>query len=143
MNSILELWRQALKIWSDGGWAMIGIAVLALVMFGVGMNLWQRLRDKGFESVPEDTWRGWIPNPAQRHGRIGRLLDAVKGAGGVHETAEVFKRLQESETAPLKRDLRVMKVCVGAAPLVGLLGTVTGMLATFGALASGGGGDQP
>jgi biopolymer transport protein ExbB len=36
----------------------------------------------------------------------------------------------------------VMKVAVGAAPLFGLLGTVTGMLTTFGALASGSGGDQ-
>ncbi len=35
-----------------------------------------------------------------------------------------------------------MKICVSAAPLLGLLGTVTGMLATFGALASGSGGDK-
>jgi biopolymer transport protein ExbB len=35
-----------------------------------------------------------------------------------------------------------MRVCVSAAPLVGLLGTVTGMLATFGALASGSGGEK-
>jgi len=35
-----------------------------------------------------------------------------------------------------------MKICVGVAPLLGLLGTVTGMLATFEALASGSGGDK-
>jgi biopolymer transport protein ExbB len=33
-------------------------------------------------------------------------------------------------------------VCISAAPLLGLLGTVTGMLATFEALASGSGGEQ-
>jgi biopolymer transport protein ExbB len=35
-----------------------------------------------------------------------------------------------------------MKICISAATLLGLLGTVTGMLATFGALASGSGGEK-
>jgi biopolymer transport protein ExbB len=35
-----------------------------------------------------------------------------------------------------------MKICVGTAPLLGLFGTVTGMLATFGALAEGSGGEK-
>ena len=35
-----------------------------------------------------------------------------------------------------------MKICVSAAPLVGLLGTVTGMLTTFGALSLGSGGEK-
>jgi hypothetical protein len=53
-----------------------------------------------------------------------------------------FEELQLTETAPFERDLRVMKVCVSASPLVGLLGTVTGMLSTFAALSSGSGGDE-
>jgi biopolymer transport protein ExbB/TolQ len=52
-------------------------------------------------------------------------------------TGRVPSGLRATEVAPFERDLRVMKICVGAAPLLGLFGTVTGMLATFGALASG------
>ena len=51
---------------------------------------------------------------------------------------EVLQR----EGGPFERDQKLMKVCVSAAPLVGLLGTVTGMLATFDALARGSGGDK-
>jgi biopolymer transport protein ExbB len=53
-----------------------------------------------------------------------------------------FEELRTTEIAPFDRDLRVMKICVTAAPLLGLLGTVTGMLATFGALATGSGGEK-
>ena len=53
-----------------------------------------------------------------------------------------FEELHVTEIAPFERDLKVMKICVSAAPLLGLLGTVTGMLTTFSALASGSGGDK-
>ena len=60
----------------------------------------------------------------------------------LEDTATFFQELRVSEAAPLERDLKVMRICVSTAPLVGLLGTVTGMLSPFGALSTGGGGDQ-
>lgn len=129
-------------IWQDGGWAMFAIAVIAFVMFSVGMSLWFKLRRTGSGSVSEDTWRGWIEQPHERYGPIGHLLDWAVGARTLQEQADAFEHVRASETAPFERDLLVMKVCVGAAPLVGLLGTVTGMLSTFGALSAGSGGDK-
>ncbi|MEZ5978087.1 MAG: MotA/TolQ/ExbB proton channel family protein [Planctomycetota bacterium] len=137
-----ELWSAARKIWLDGGWAMIAIAVIAFVMFSVGMRLFLALRRKGFKHVPERTWRRWIDAPDERRGRIGTLLDFVTGGLSEEDMTFFFRQLRVSETLPFERDLRVMKICVSAAPLVGLLGTVTGMLTTFGALATGSGGDQ-
>lgn len=142
LGQLEALWQQATVIWAAGGWAMVPIAAVALVAFGVGTHVWLRLREKGFESVPEDTWRPWIQHPQLRRGPIGNLLDFVTGGGSLRDTALYFEQLRATETAPFERDLRVMRICVNAAPLVGLLGTVTGMLATFGALASGSGGEQ-
>lgn len=136
------VWEQATHIWLSGGWAMVAIALIALVMFALGMHTHLKLKEKGFRSVPEKTWRRWIDHPGERKGRIGRLLDFVTVGRSLKETATLFKQLRLNEAAPFERDLRVMKTCVGAAPLVGLLGTVTGMLATFGALSSGSGGDR-
>ena len=136
-----ELWGQALKIWLSGGWAMIAIAGIALVMFGLGLNVFLRLSGKGF-SIREKTWRYWIDHPDQRRGPVGKLLDFVTGAKTIKDTSIFFEELRATEIAPFERDLRVMKICVSAAPLLGLLGTVTGMLTTFSALASGSGGDK-
>lgn len=136
------LWQQATTIWMAGGWAMLAIAVDALVLFGLGVHVYLELRGKGFRAVPESTWRGWIDRPSERRGPIGRLLDLVTGSPTLEDTSAAFQGLHTTETAPFARDLRVMKICVGAAPLLGLFGTVTGMLATFGALASGSGGEK-
>jgi len=137
-----NLWFEAQKIWGEGGWAMIAIAIIALVMFSVGFNVYFRLRSKGFQSVPERTWRSWIDHPLERRGRIGEMMDSISAASTLEEVDSYFEELRATETVPFERDLLVMKICVNCAPLVGLLGTVTGMLATFGALSSGSGGDK-
>jgi biopolymer transport protein ExbB len=146
LDTLTRLWGQAVDIWLDGGWAMVGIAVIALVMFSLGMHVHLNLRAKGFyfpfPSVREKTWRRWINHPRERRGPIGNLLDMAMGYTSRESLAVFFEELRATDIAPCARDLRVMKICVSAAPLVGLLGTVTGMLATFNALASGAGGEK-
>jgi biopolymer transport protein ExbB/TolQ len=55
---------------------------------------------------------------------------------------QAFAELVSEEMPPIDRDMKLIKVAMSAAPLWGLLGTVTGMLTTFKGLASGGGGDK-
>jgi len=135
-------WGQATQIWLDGGWAMIPIAIIACAMFGMGVHIHLGLRRKARSIVPELVWRRWIDHPNERNGPLGEMLDLVSGGRTIQETGHFFEQLRAAECAPFARDLRVMKVCVSAAPLVGLLGTVTGMLSTFGVLASGSGGSK-
>jgi biopolymer transport protein ExbB len=138
----LVLWDQATAIWIAGGWAMAAIALVALVLFGLGAHVYFKLLGTGFRSVPERRWREWIEKPELRRGPIGELLDFATGARDHEELAVAFQELRTTRIAPFERDLRVMRVCVAAAPLLGLLGTVTGMLATFDALATGSGGEK-
>jgi biopolymer transport protein ExbB len=139
---VADFWGQAVDIWLDGGWAMVPIAIIAFVMFAMGMHIHLRLQRKLRITVSEDTWRRWFDNPNERSGELGEMLDLVSGGHSLEETTHFFEQLRATQCAPFERDLRVMRVCVSAAPLVGLLGTVTGMLATFGALADGGGGSK-
>jgi len=145
LNLIVEIksvWAQAVDIWLSGGWAMIAIAILALLMFALGLNIQFRLAGKGFASIKEKKWRHWIDHPEEREGHIGDLLDFVTGNRTIKDTSVSFEEVRATEIAPFARDLNVMKKCVSAAPLLGLLGTVTGMLTTFAALATGAGGDK-
>lgn len=136
------VWSQATRIWVAGGWCMPPIALTALVLFALGVHAHLELRAKGFLSVPERKWRGWIGDPGQRRGPIGELLDFVTDKRSLRDLAASFQEVRTTELAPFERDLRLMRICISAAPLLGLLGTVTGMLATFEALASGSGGEQ-
>jgi biopolymer transport protein ExbB len=141
-EQFIALWKQAIVIWIAGGWCMPGIALAALVMFALGLNVQLKLRQTGFLSIPEKTWRRWIDHPDQRKGPIGEMLDFVSGGTTLKDMATFFEELRTTELAPFERDLRVMRICVTVSPLLGLLGTVTGMLATFTALASGSGGEK-
>lgn len=146
MDTLLAALRhfldRATTLWSNGGWCMVPIALVGLVMFGIGLHVWLQLREKGFEAIPEERWRRWLVVPGAREGRIGELLDFVTGGRSLQDLGSAFGEVRASEVAPFVRELRLMKVCIAAAPLFGLLGTVTGMLATFQALATGAGGDQ-
>jgi len=142
MTQARNVWDEAVTIWLSGGWAMIAIAAVAFVMFAMGVNIYLRLKAKGFASIPEKRWRRWIDHPEERRGPIGDLLNFVTGGATIEDVGVFFDELRTAELAPFQRDLRVMQTCVNAAPLLGLLGTVTGMLATFGALASGSGGEK-
>lgn len=54
-----------------------------------------------------------------------------------HSLTESITRAANSEIERFRRGLAVLDTCITAAPLLGLLGTVTGMMATFGALGTG------
>jgi biopolymer transport protein ExbB len=54
-----------------------------------------------------------------------------------HSLNNAFLRAANRELARFQQGLAVLDTCITAAPLLGLLGTVTGMMATFGALGGG------
>lgn len=56
-----------------------------------------------------------------------------------HSLGNAFTRAANQEMQRFSQGLPTLDTCITAAPLLGLLGTVTGMMGTFAALNSGGG----
>ncbi len=127
---------QAGAIWSSGGWAMFALAANALLLFYVGTNLLIHLKTGPYRRVPEKKWRRWIEDPSLREGAVGELIETAMSASSLDDLGEKFRELHTTQLASFNRDLKFMKRAVSTAPLLGLLGTVTGMLSTFTALAS-------
>lgn len=146
MNEALAIFRklvaEAVPFWVSGGWGMTALALNGLVIYGLGMTILLKLWSKGLYANAERAWRRSQRDPDRVRGAVGEVLRAARACRTLEETEHFFAGLLSDELGPFERDLRVMRVSVSTAPLLGLLGTVTGMLTTFNALARGGGGDK-
>jgi len=138
-----DIVRQALAVWISGGWAMIPLAVTGFIMYALGLGSLFELIMLGARRAPDKAWQAWLENPAAKtRNPLRRVIADAMQCRSLHEMEAFFQLLASEGVAPFAHRLRVMKVCVATAPLLGLLGTVTGMLTTFNGLAKGGGSDQ-
>ncbi len=141
IDTYSEIFQEARIIWESGGWAMIALAVNGLILFGLGSMIWLRQLGRGTVGSAQRAWNRWRKRPLRRTVSA-QMINQALACGTVRGVQGFFDHYRNEELNPFERDLEVMKVAVGTAPLLGLLGTVTGMLATFFGLAEGGGGDQ-
>ncbi len=143
LPDVLRPWvEQAMPVWLGGGWAMVPLAVTGLIMYTLGLSSLFQLLLLGARRSPDRAWRQWLRRPGRPGGPLGAIIAGAMGSATLHEMQTFFGLLVSEGVRPFARRLQIMKVCVACAPLLGLLGTVTGMLTTFSGLAKGGGGDQ-
>jgi len=132
-----------IHIWSAGGWVMWPLLVLATLMFFTAVRLWLNLNGRQFRRLPENEWKEWVKNPQHGEGEVGEIIRYVQDeARSANEISTRFAEVTAASLPPIDRQIQTLGTFVAAAPLVGLLGTVFGMLVTFQALAAGGGGGK-
>ena len=131
---------QALNVWKGGGWTMIPLFIVAMAIYVSAMSLVVWFRQREYRRIPESQWRGWVDDPTKGEGEVGEIIRYASDE--VHCPDEVQDRFSEvgfSKFPKIEQRLNLITVLVNSAPLMGLLGTVLGMLATFTALSQGGG----
>jgi len=149
LDWLLDLMR---TLW-DGGPVMIPIAaasVVALAAFLERLVALQRERvvPRGFvnkvhQLIAEDDHEQALELCARRQAAIARILEMALRVRGMPREA-LKERLEEvgrREAASLERFIPVVGIVASVSPLLGLLGTVGGMIATFAAIQEQGLGD--
>ena len=138
--------RRPVSIWVSGGWAMVAIAVQRAADVRGGLpRATCALSQQGLPVVPEKTWRRWIDHPGPSGGGRSASCSTSSRATASSRTSRrhLRTRCATTETVPVRARPAGHEASASAPRRCsGLLGTVTGMLSTFGALASGSGGDK-
>ena len=120
MNEIIIWWR--------------GGDLLMPIMLGVALVL--------YGCIGERVWALYGPNArrARRHDGLRRLLDAAAPADRAHDseyTTWLVRYVATTEEEELSRGVALIRTLALSLPLLGLLGTVSGMVVTFAGLTGG------
>ena len=136
MPGFAKVWQ----IWTSGGWVMIPLFALAVMLYAQAFQLLLYLRRTDFGGDDEPRWWEWVRAPAKAQGRVGEIIRYTQQ--DVSSARQVRNRFEEIHLALVElidRRARFVATLVTAAPLLGLLGTVLGMLQTFFGISTGGG----
>ncbi len=124
--------------WHQGG--IVGYIITGVGVFAVLLAIWRFIVLAGIGSKVNSQLKS---DKANTNNPLGRVLAVQEGNPSIDaETLEL--KLNEAvlkETPAIESSLTLLKIIAAVAPLLGLLGTVTGMIITFQAITIFGAGD--
>ena len=126
--------------WESGGVVMFPLILVAFLIYSVAVHLLLSLMRRSFRNLDDETLIKWVEDPEKSEGEVGRIIRFTQD--GVLELSDVYSRFSEVFSSCLlffERRLVYLNTLITTAPLLGLLGTVMGMLITFKGLSIGGG----
>ena len=133
---MLKIWQ----IWLSGGWVMVPLFVLAVLLYAQAFQLVMYLRRTDIRSSSDADWLEWVRAPEKAEGHVAEIIRYSQS--DVSSAKQVQNRFEEIRLALVElidRRAKFVNTLVAAAPLLGLLGTVLGMLQTFFGISTSGG----
>lgn len=112
----------------DGGPTLYALLALAIAIYAILFNVWRYLAATR-KAVAEEKW-SHVPV-------VGNSMPWKAEAPTPREIQRSYAAHELDQMAWVERRLPFLTVLISSAPLLGLLGTVAGMLITFSGMASG------
>ncbi|MDR1305173.1 MAG: MotA/TolQ/ExbB proton channel family protein [Verrucomicrobiales bacterium] len=139
----MDILRNIAKFFHDGGWAMVPLSLTSLVALAFILERGVALRRA--RVIPDYLYRMLL---SYRSGQPLEPIAAMIGVGdstmarlvrvclehlpwSKAENAEAVQVRARAEVVQLERGLVLLEIIVGIAPLLGLMGTVSGMIVIF------------
>jgi biopolymer transport protein ExbB len=135
-----------------GGWVMIPLLMLPFWALALALQKWlqfwaRRRKFAGqlkttFEFIDNNNAAGAMTYVKSNKGLMAKILEVCLDSRKDRDhTENAVRKLIMNETPILNRNLNTLAVIAGAAPLLGLLGTISGMITLFAAVTYYGTGD--
>lgn len=135
MEFLNEFWIKSWAFWVSGGGVMIPLFFISLLAYFTAFELYFEFNHSNFLKVTRSTVDDWVQNPQKAEGEVGHIIRYTQtGLERMEDLRTRFAEVRASHLPGIDRRVAFLSVLVSVAPLLGLLGTVTGMLATFDAL---------
>ena len=116
---------------------MLPLAALAFVIYWTALDLYYQFNNGRLLKASPAALPTWVEEPAKADGGIREILEFCHtGTSSLDELQNRFQEVQAAHLPRIDRRIHFLTILVSAAPLMGLLGTVMGMLATFDGLTS-------
>lgn len=135
----MGIFKDGLDLFLSGGEIMYMLGGVACILYGFCFAALAYVNRGNLNDKDADRWTEWIEHPEKAEGRLGEaLVYALHGPKLTIKTVgRRFEEIRLNLVSSIDRRLLVINTLVAAAPLAGLLGTVTGMLAMFTGLSEG------
>ncbi|WP_181295921.1 MotA/TolQ/ExbB proton channel family protein [Pseudomonas sp. Q2-TVG4-2] len=143
-GSLLAQLQRQPQLWDrvqQGG--LVGWVILVLGAIGLLLAIWRMVYLTGVGRAVGRQMREL--NQPRDDNPLGRIIGVLGPKPQLSDLETLELKLDEAilqETPPLERGQPLLKLLSAVAPLLGLLGTVTGMIVTFQAITQSGGGDS-